>query len=228
MTIGDKIRMFRKKENWTQIELADHIGVSSNLVSKWEQNERIPQHEDVEKLSQIFKQPLEYFLPPRSPLISLRVFKEFQGDEIKFVFDDWKNTFKYEKVPFDIIENDIFEDNISNLTQEEIDKLYFIYKEAENLIHIIRCDFNRIVDKRYYALSIENSIEIYQLFNGSGDSFFAIQVNQAEIEKLLHSMPLSQSADIDKDEIIKMKSFGIKDRKNIIGIIVASIRKINR
>lgn len=226
MTIGDKIRIFRKKENWTQIELADHLGVSSNLVSKWEQNERMPQYEDIEKLTRIFKQPIEYFLPPKSTLISLRIFKGFAENKMLFIFDDWKNTHKYEKIPLDIIDNDIFDDNVSNLTQEEIDNLYFLYKEADNIIHIIRLGFNRVVDKRYYAMRNGDEIEICQLFNSKGDSFYSIQVNQKMIENLINTLPEAQSADLEKDDLINMKSFGKEEREYIIGIIVATIRKI--
>ncbi len=226
MTIGDKIRMFRKKENWTQIELADQLKVSSNLVSKWEQNERMPQYEDIEKLSIVFKQPVEYFLPARSPLISLRIFSDFSKDELLFAFDDWNNTYKYEKVSLDIIDNDIFDDKISNLTQEEIDNIYFLFKEAENITHIIRRGFSRVVDKRYYAMRSGNKIEICQLFNSTGDSFYSIQVNQNMIEKFLHSLSESQNTVLENDDIINMKNFGKDDKKYILGIIVASIRKI--
>ncbi len=34
--IGKRIREFRKKQNLTQVRLAEYIGVSDQAVSKWE------------------------------------------------------------------------------------------------------------------------------------------------------------------------------------------------
>lgn len=36
MTLGKKIQKLRKEKNWTQEELAERLGVSSQAVSKWE------------------------------------------------------------------------------------------------------------------------------------------------------------------------------------------------
>ncbi len=42
MNYGQKIKSARIKKNLTQKELADLIGVSNNLICKWESNDRIP------------------------------------------------------------------------------------------------------------------------------------------------------------------------------------------
>ena len=36
MTIGEKIQNMRKARGWSQEELAEHIGVSRQAVSRWE------------------------------------------------------------------------------------------------------------------------------------------------------------------------------------------------
>ena len=54
MNIGNKISELRKKNNYTQEELAEKLNVSRQTISKWELNETSPSLEDAAKLAKIF------------------------------------------------------------------------------------------------------------------------------------------------------------------------------
>lgn len=62
MTIGEKIQRCRKAQRMSQEELAGRLGVSRQAVSKWEQNESIPDTENVIELGRIFGVSLDYLL----------------------------------------------------------------------------------------------------------------------------------------------------------------------
>ena len=67
MTIGDKIRTLRKKENLNQTELGERLGVKTNAVSKWEcgRVEDIPMSK-VKMMAQIFHVPVSYLIDEES------------------------------------------------------------------------------------------------------------------------------------------------------------------
>ncbi len=59
MEIGSKILELRKKNNITQEELAENVGVSRQTISKWELGETSPDLEEAKKLSKIFNVSLD-------------------------------------------------------------------------------------------------------------------------------------------------------------------------
>ena len=75
MILGDKITNLRKKEGWSQEELAHQLGVSRQAVSKWESGGSIPDLDKILRLSQLFgvstdyllRDDLEPELPPGEP-----------------------------------------------------------------------------------------------------------------------------------------------------------------
>lgn len=54
MILADKIIELRKKNNWSQEELAAKLGVSRQAVSKWESVQSIPDLERILKMSTLF------------------------------------------------------------------------------------------------------------------------------------------------------------------------------
>ena len=54
MTLGENIVRFRTKENLSQSDLADELGVSRQSVSKWETDTSIPELDKLLKLSELF------------------------------------------------------------------------------------------------------------------------------------------------------------------------------
>ena len=62
MILADKIISLRKKMGWSQEELAHHLNVSRQAVSKWESAQSIPDLERVLQLSQLFGVTTDYLL----------------------------------------------------------------------------------------------------------------------------------------------------------------------
>ena len=54
MILADKIIRLRKKNGWSQEELADKMNVSRQAVSKWENGDAIPDTETLYKISKFF------------------------------------------------------------------------------------------------------------------------------------------------------------------------------
>ncbi len=62
MILADKIIRLRKKNGWSQEELADKMNVSRQAVSKWEGAQTIPDLEKVLQLSSLFGVTTDYLL----------------------------------------------------------------------------------------------------------------------------------------------------------------------
>lgn len=62
MILADKIAELRKKNGWSQEELAGQLGVSRQSVSKWESASSIPDLDKILKLSSIFGVSTDYLL----------------------------------------------------------------------------------------------------------------------------------------------------------------------
>lgn len=62
MEMGEKIRTLRKARGWSQGELAAHIGVSRQSVSKWELAEAAPDAGNIVKLCNLFEISADAFL----------------------------------------------------------------------------------------------------------------------------------------------------------------------
>lgn len=54
MSLGKNLSKYRKMNNFSQEELAFQLGVSRQTISKWEQNEVVPNINQVKKLSEIY------------------------------------------------------------------------------------------------------------------------------------------------------------------------------
>ncbi|MCI8386989.1 MAG: helix-turn-helix transcriptional regulator [Clostridiales bacterium] len=62
MILADKIIRLRKKNGWSQEELAEQMNVSRQAVSKWESAQTVPELEKILQLSQIFGVTTDYLL----------------------------------------------------------------------------------------------------------------------------------------------------------------------
>ena len=62
MILADKIIRLRKKNNWSQEELAEKMNVSRQAVSKWEGAQTIPDLEKILQLSALFGVTTDYLL----------------------------------------------------------------------------------------------------------------------------------------------------------------------
>ena len=59
MDLGKKILELRKKENFSQEQLAEKMNVTRQTISKWELNETTPDIKQAKELSRLFKISLD-------------------------------------------------------------------------------------------------------------------------------------------------------------------------
>ena len=62
MIFADKLIALRKKEGWSQEELAQQLNVSRQSVSKWEGAQSVPDLDKIVQLSRIFGVSTDYSL----------------------------------------------------------------------------------------------------------------------------------------------------------------------
>lgn len=62
MKFGEKLQSLRKKQGWTQEELAAKISVSRQALSKWESGTATPDTENVLQISKLFGVSTDYLL----------------------------------------------------------------------------------------------------------------------------------------------------------------------
>ena len=62
MILADKIIRLRKKNGWSQEELATRMNVSRQAVSKWEAASTTPDLEKILELSNLFGVTIDYLL----------------------------------------------------------------------------------------------------------------------------------------------------------------------
>ena len=73
MTIGKRIALLRKEKGLTQEELASHMGVSPQAVSKWENDQTCPDISALPKLSKLLGVTVDELLEGREELPAVRV-----------------------------------------------------------------------------------------------------------------------------------------------------------
>lgn len=62
MTLGEKLAMYRKQNNYTQEQLAELLGVSRQAISKWESDIAYPETDKLIKLSDMYGCSLDYLI----------------------------------------------------------------------------------------------------------------------------------------------------------------------
>ncbi|RSK55507.1 helix-turn-helix domain-containing protein [Bacillus canaveralius] len=62
MSIGHRIREYRKRRKLTQKELATKVNVSSQVVSNWERGYTSPGTEDIARLTKVLEVTADYLL----------------------------------------------------------------------------------------------------------------------------------------------------------------------
>ncbi len=62
VVLGEKVRFLRKKNNLTQSQLAEIIGVTKSMVSSYETSIRLPSYDVLIKLAYTFKVTTDYLL----------------------------------------------------------------------------------------------------------------------------------------------------------------------
>ena len=82
MILADKIIRLRKKNGWSQEELAEKMNVSRQAVSKWESAQTIPDLEKILRLSALFGVTTDYLLKDEIEE------EEFSNDVLEHICDE--------------------------------------------------------------------------------------------------------------------------------------------
>lgn len=83
--IGETIRKLRIKANITQEKLANHLGVSTQAVSRWESGKCYPDLEIIPSLAIFFGVSAD---------VILCIDKKITSDTINNIISDWRNSYK--------------------------------------------------------------------------------------------------------------------------------------
>ena len=83
MILGDKIMNLRKKNSWSQEELAEKLGVSRQSISKYESAQAVPDMEKILKLSRIFGVTTDYLI--KDEIEDLEFSEEDYEEDIKLI-----------------------------------------------------------------------------------------------------------------------------------------------
>lgn len=62
MNLAEKLQQLRKKNNLSQEQLADKLGISRQSISKWESEQSTPEIDKIVQLSEIFGVTTDYLL----------------------------------------------------------------------------------------------------------------------------------------------------------------------
>ena len=108
MILADKIIENRKKNGWSQEELAEKLGVSRQSVSKWEGAQSMPDMKKILQLSEVFEVSTDYILK-----------------------DEIEDNIPSEIVPLD---RGLEEDSVRNVSMEEANAFLAFNERAAKMI----------------------------------------------------------------------------------------------
>lgn len=93
--IGERLKELRKKNGYTQVMLADNLGVSKGTVAMWETDKRMPDFDKLNKLCDLFDVRLDY-LTGRSDDASSPKLTEEDIDQLGrwAIADDFSETLR--------------------------------------------------------------------------------------------------------------------------------------
>ena len=91
MILADKITEERKKNGWSQEELANQLGVSRQAVSKWESAGAVPDLQRILQMSELFGVSTDYLLgTANNKAINVDGLTDTQIDSITMIVNELK------------------------------------------------------------------------------------------------------------------------------------------
>ncbi|MBQ7335750.1 MAG: helix-turn-helix domain-containing protein [Clostridia bacterium] len=76
--VGKKIAELRKKNNMTQLELADALAISFQAVSNWERGNSMPDISKLPELSELFHVSIDELLGKNNPVVSKLIEESYE------------------------------------------------------------------------------------------------------------------------------------------------------
>ncbi len=83
MTFGEKLKEIRKRFGFTQEELSELINVSRQAITKWENDDGLPDITNLQELSKLFGLTIDYLLGNDNNLPALTLKKELDKNKYK-------------------------------------------------------------------------------------------------------------------------------------------------
>ena len=83
MTIGKRIAALRREKNLTQEELAGHMGISPQAVSKWENDQTCPDISALPRLAKLLGVTVDELLSGKEELPAVRVLPPAERKDLK-------------------------------------------------------------------------------------------------------------------------------------------------
>ncbi len=102
MILADKIILERKKNGWSQEELADKLGVTRQAVSKWEGAQSVPDLQRIMEMSRLFQVSIDYLVKEEVEVVEHIPETEVADSQIRRVSMEEANEFlriKKEQAP---------------------------------------------------------------------------------------------------------------------------------
>ena len=112
MEFSERLKELRKKANFTQVEVAEKLGISQPAYASWERGAKKPTQENLVKIAQVLNVSVDY-------LVGNSEDKSDELDNIELLFrmnskgltDDEKKVFKKELIEFMEERNKVFEED---------------------------------------------------------------------------------------------------------------------
>ena len=164
MNLGNKIMTLRKKNNMSQEELAEKVGVTRQTISKWELEETSPDRTQAKTLSNIFKVSLDELV--NNDLNSIIVEKVSNTEKLAGIIIKILKVFGILIIAFILLM--IFLIIIFTIDNNTM---------GDNTI-VGKYELNCTLDNENYAYSVEYN-KNFQIISAGGDAFIS---NHTDVE----------------------------------------------
>ena len=103
MTLGQKLKEIRNRFGLSQEQLADIINVSRQAITKWENDNGLPDISNLQELSKVFGITIDYLLDDKNSLPALSMRRELDKEKYKNKLTMYSNVLKeYYPEPYEI------------------------------------------------------------------------------------------------------------------------------
>lgn len=166
MNLGNKIMTLRKKNNMSQEELAEKVGVTRQTISKWELEETSPDITQAKTLSNIFKVSLDELVS--NDLNSIIVEKVSNTEKLAGIIINILKVFGILIIAFVLLM--VFLIIIFSIDNDRMRDNRIVGK------YEIKCT----LDNEDYVYEVEYNTN-YQIINAGGDAFIS---NHTDVERV--------------------------------------------
>jgi len=179
ISVGNQILLLRKRNGFTQDELAEKLGISAQAISKWENGHTLPETSLLPLLSKLLNTSIDSILLP--VLIKEGAIIPFGKYQWRVLKTDGNSAFI---IAESVIEQRVFHEEYAAVTWEHCDLRKYLNKQFYDNFEPV--DRNRILetritdfDNQWYGTKCSNPtvdkifllsiVEVLQYFGDSGD-----------------------------------------------------------